>query len=144
PGEISGVKFNDLNGNGVRDAGEPGLAGWTIVLDIDSNSANGNLRTVVTANGTTDDLDGDGTVDPVGFYYFTVTPDADKTDPDNDPYYVYEVQQSGWTQTAPAAGYYGPLTVSAANPRYTNQNFGNHFNSTPTISIVKTVDADED
>ena len=31
-GEICGVKFNDLNGNGKKDDGEPGLAGWTITL----------------------------------------------------------------------------------------------------------------
>src|SRR5262249_56060132 len=29
----SGRKFNDLNGNGKEDAGEPGLSGWTIKLD---------------------------------------------------------------------------------------------------------------
>ena len=29
----SGMKFNDLNGNGVKDGGEPGLGGWTIFLD---------------------------------------------------------------------------------------------------------------
>ena len=29
-GAISGMKFNDLNGNGVLDPGEPGLAGVTI------------------------------------------------------------------------------------------------------------------
>jgi len=29
-GTISGTKYNDLNGNGQRDLGEPGLAGWTI------------------------------------------------------------------------------------------------------------------
>ena len=26
----SGMKFHDLNADGVKDAGEPGLAGWTI------------------------------------------------------------------------------------------------------------------
>jgi serine-aspartate repeat-containing protein C/D/E len=31
-GTISGTKFNDLNGNGVRDSGEPGLGGVTINL----------------------------------------------------------------------------------------------------------------
>jgi hypothetical protein len=30
PGTISGVCFNDLNGNGVRDAGEPALSGWRV------------------------------------------------------------------------------------------------------------------
>jgi uncharacterized repeat protein (TIGR01451 family) len=31
-GDISGLKFNDLNANGSRDAGEPGLANWKIQL----------------------------------------------------------------------------------------------------------------
>lgn len=30
--DLSGTKFNDLNGNGTWDAGEPGLPGWTIQL----------------------------------------------------------------------------------------------------------------
>jgi hypothetical protein len=34
---ISGVKFNDLNGNGVRDENEPGLAGWLIYVDVNKN-----------------------------------------------------------------------------------------------------------
>ena len=29
-GSKTGVKFNDLNHNGMQDAGEPGLIGWTI------------------------------------------------------------------------------------------------------------------
>ena len=29
-GTKSGMKFEDLNGNGVKDAGEPGIADWTI------------------------------------------------------------------------------------------------------------------
>jgi hypothetical protein len=33
-GTITGAKFNDLNGNGVRNPGEPGLGGWTIYLDL--------------------------------------------------------------------------------------------------------------
>lgn len=32
PYSISGMKFNDRNKNGVRDAGEEGLGGWIIVL----------------------------------------------------------------------------------------------------------------
>jgi hypothetical protein len=31
-GSISGQKFEDLNGNGTKDTGEPGLQGWTITL----------------------------------------------------------------------------------------------------------------
>ena len=44
-GEICGVKFNDLDGDGVKDEGEPGLAGWKIKLStgaIAITDANGN------------------------------------------------------------------------------------------------------
>jgi hypothetical protein len=34
---IGGIKFNDLNGDGVREPGEPGLAGITIFLDTNGN-----------------------------------------------------------------------------------------------------------
>jgi hypothetical protein len=33
----SGVKFHDVNGNGRRDAGEPGLQGWVIWADYDDD-----------------------------------------------------------------------------------------------------------
>ena len=34
----SGVKFEDLDADGVKDAGEPGLSGWTINAFADTNS----------------------------------------------------------------------------------------------------------
>ncbi len=34
---ISGLKFNDLNGSGAQDPGEPGLGGVTIQLDTGAN-----------------------------------------------------------------------------------------------------------
>jgi hypothetical protein len=36
---ITGVAFNDLNANGARDSGEPGLAGVTVFLDLNNNGA---------------------------------------------------------------------------------------------------------
>ena len=36
---ISGVVFDDLNKNNLRDAGEPGLKDWTLYLDSNSNNA---------------------------------------------------------------------------------------------------------
>ena len=38
-GRIEGKKWNDLNGNGLCDAEEPGLSGWTIYLDQNHNGA---------------------------------------------------------------------------------------------------------
>jgi uncharacterized delta-60 repeat protein len=70
---VSGQKFNDLNGNGTRDAGEPGLPGWTIQLSP------GNLSTVT---------------DTQGYYYFqNLTPGT---------YTLNEQMQSCWIQTAPS------------------------------------------
>ena len=34
---VSGTKFNDLNANGKRDSGEPGLSGWRIWADYDDD-----------------------------------------------------------------------------------------------------------
>ncbi|QEF98234.1 Cohesin domain protein [Stieleria maiorica] len=36
-GEITGTKFNDLNNNGRRDAGEPGLGGVRMYVDINND-----------------------------------------------------------------------------------------------------------
>jgi len=36
-GEIRGTKWDDLNGDGIRDHDEPGLEGWTIFLDENQN-----------------------------------------------------------------------------------------------------------
>lgn len=37
PGSISGFVFNDANANGVRDAGEGPLSGWTVYQDLNDN-----------------------------------------------------------------------------------------------------------
>jgi|GEM_PF-6986304 len=130
-GEISGLKFNDLNGDGTRDANgiddilgntddEVGLAGWTIFLDKDNDG--------VLDAGETSTVTGAG-----GAYTFSVTPDADKSDSDNDPYIVREVQQAGWTQTTtnPAS-----ILITAADPTETNVNFGNQQQK-PSLTIDK-------
>jgi hypothetical protein len=37
PGEIHGSKWNDLDGDGTWDTGEPGLEGWEIYFDSNQN-----------------------------------------------------------------------------------------------------------
>src|SRR5262249_33921064 len=37
PVALSGLKFHDLNGDGVRQANEPGLPGWTVFVDLNDN-----------------------------------------------------------------------------------------------------------
>src|SRR5262249_23058169 len=103
-GEISGIKVNDLDGDTVKGANELDLSGCTIFLDTNNNGSldSGEASTVTGAGGA---------------YSFSVTPDADKTDPDNDPYIVREVQQSPWTQTTPNPA---PILITAEDPTETN------------------------
>jgi len=102
---ISGLKFNDVNGNGVRDAGEAGLSGVTIRV----TDAAGIVRTATT----------DGT----GTFSFTGLPAG--------AYVVSEVVPGGFTQTAPPAP--GTFTVNLA-PGQTVANllFGNRAIPVPT------------
>ncbi|MFN3152513.1 SdrD B-like domain-containing protein [Bremerella sp.] len=80
PAEIRGIKYEDLNGNGTRDPGEPGLAGVTIYLDANGNQAldEGELTTVTDANGN---------------YAFTDLPGG--------TYFVHEVVPENYVQTQP-------------------------------------------
>jgi uncharacterized repeat protein (TIGR01451 family) len=97
---IRGQKFNDLNGNHLRDTGEPGLAAWTIKA-TDSSS---NTQTTTT--------------DSAGNYSFTV--------PAPGTYTISEVPQTGWTQTAPTPVVPGTFTVTvSAGQVVANLNFGN-------------------
>jgi hypothetical protein len=79
-GSITGVKFEDLDGDGQRDPDEPGLAGWTIFLDADGD---GYLDTDEVSTQT----------DAEGRYTFNnLLPGL---------YIVAEAQRTGWTQTSP-------------------------------------------
>jgi uncharacterized repeat protein (TIGR01451 family) len=130
-GEISGMKFNDMDGNGARDADgidnvagtaddEVGLAGWTIYLDQDKD-------------GLLDAGERSTLTDADGRYSFSVTPDADATDSDNDAYVVREVQQTGWVQTTinPEG-----IVITAMQPKVMGVDFGNQ-QLMPALNIVK-------
>ena len=51
-GAIFGAKFEDLNGDGVRDANEPGLEGWRIFLDADGDGEFDGSQTITPFNRT--------------------------------------------------------------------------------------------
>jgi hypothetical protein len=42
---VIGQAFNDFNANGVKEVGESGLAGWTILLDGRPTQTDANLWT---------------------------------------------------------------------------------------------------
>jgi uncharacterized delta-60 repeat protein len=97
---ITGTVFNDLNGNGVRDAGEPALASQqTFATDLAGNLINGSL-----AFSASD-----------GFYRIR------SLNPGN--YYVKIGLQSGWIQTFPAGKAPHPVSVSTAQT-VQNMDFG--------------------
>ncbi|HUT10052.1 MAG TPA: ELWxxDGT repeat protein, partial [Thermoguttaceae bacterium] len=52
-GTLTGVKFADVNENGLRDAGEPGLAGLSVFLDANNNGVldAGEASTATDADG---------------------------------------------------------------------------------------------
>jgi hypothetical protein len=101
-GSVSGTKFEDLNSNGIRDAGEVGLAGWNITIN-GTDSITG-----TTVNQTT-------TTDANGNYNFTGLTAG--------TYTITETMQSGWVQTAPSTGFYTVTITSEAV--ITGQDFGN-------------------
>src|SRR5205814_8815979 len=98
--KISGVVFNDVNHNGVRDFGEPGLAGVTVNLNDDTG--------VVVATTMTDQN---------GRYSFT-----DQTGiPGTGNYTVSLVLHSGYIQTSKNPG---TISLSRGNLNIDGMNFG--------------------
>ncbi len=107
-GEIRGSKWHDLNEDGVWDANEPALEGWTIYLDENQNGEFDSGETFVVTG-------------PDGSYVFASLPPG--------TYFVGEVMQSGWAQTFPdfqtsdsASGFSGGVALaSGAGSRASGQ-----------------------
>ncbi|RCK73937.1 MAG: carbonic anhydrase [Ignavibacteriae bacterium] len=96
-GSISGMKFNDLNNNGLRDAGEPGIDNWKIYL---SGAKNDSTLTMLGGQYSFDNLM-------------------------QGVYVVSEEVQTGWVQTMPASGNYTIEILSGVNSA--GNDFGNFF-----------------
>ena len=131
PGEISGHKYHDVNGDGIRDTDgadntygteddEVGLANWKIFIDLNGDGLwnSGEAYAITDADGK---------------YMLSVRPDSDRSDPDNDPYLIREVQQSGWIQTTADPE---PIQISALHPNQLNVDFGNQLLQ-PSLRIMK-------
>ena len=108
--EINGVKYSDLNNNGVRDPSEPGLEGWTINLERPQGTI---IDTTTTG--------ADGSYSFVSLFPVT--------------YFVSEVLQVGWVQTAPQGGY-AEVTLSDEVPIQT-VDFGNRQKIVPALECVR-------
>ena len=114
PGEIfGGVKFNDLNGNGLQEAGESGLANWTIWIDLNGNGVK--------------DAGEETLTNPDGSFYFTALSPG--------TYTVHEEMQSGWTQTYPGGSGVHTVTIQAGQP-VPSVAFGNRHTGTPALDGI--------
>jgi hypothetical protein len=118
-GSIRGMKYNDLNGNGIKEQGEFGLSGWMIFLDSNDNGKydEGEPQTSTGANGN---------------YAFTNL--------EAGVYRIHEVNQPGWRQTDPAVdGVPGYWLIDLEEGRQEiNIDFGNTQGGGPgSVTIVK-------
>ncbi len=105
PVEIYGTKFNDVDGNGVWDAGEPNMPGWDIYLDENGN-------------GIYDASEPNTVTDSGGMYRFENL-DTPAT------YRVREMMKDGWTQTLPGGPDNEYVVVAEPNNVYGPYDFGN-------------------
>ena len=82
-GEIRGTVWEDVDGDGVRETGEEGLAGWTVYLDLNRNGRHDDdeATTVTAADGR--------------YAFRNLAPGT---------YAVGQDHQEGWHQTYPATG----------------------------------------
>jgi len=108
-GSIEGSKWNDVNANGIWEADEKALAGWTIYIDS-------------VANGTLDPWELSTVTDANGKYSFTNLGPGE--------YAIREVNQTGWLQTSPSTPY---ALILKVGEKLTDVNFGNY--QLPTITL---------
>lgn len=110
---VSGVKFEDLNSDGVLNPEEPGLAGWTIFADFDGNAQPdaGEPSAVTDSSGS-----------------YTLSFVGQQT---AESFAAREVAQPGWTCTHPAVSCsYSEQPFlgegSSGDFQRSERNFGNH------------------
>ncbi|MEO1982748.1 MAG: Calx-beta domain-containing protein, partial [Fuerstiella sp.] len=103
-GFVSGQKFHDLNGDGIKDTNEPGLDGWVIeILDAAG-------RVVATGATASADLNGDNAIDPFTERGLYNIPTGAGT------WWVREVQVPGWRETEAVSD--GDPVLSSAELAY--------------------------
>ena len=102
----TGVKWLDVNADGIRDANEPGLEGVYIYIDLDGDDRPdvGEPASVSKADGT-----------------YSITP------PSSGVYAIREVVKAGYVQTFPASGEH--LIDFGSSPLLRGLDFGNNESS---------------
>ena len=139
--KAEGTKFHDLDADGKRDSGEPGLAGWRIWADYDDD-------------GTRDSGEPYDDTDSAGRYVITgINPPSSRTGTTKKYYRLREQRPGGgtggWACTYPNAytsgGFasgkggdfgcgWGPIDA-VQYPHKTGKDFGNY--KKPKITVIK-------
>jgi SdrD B-like domain len=104
PPKVTGVKYEDLNANGKRDSGDPGLGGWTIRLRQGGKV----VDTTTTASN--------------GSYSFTL--DANKLDISAGAFQVEEVLKEDWFASETPSSFNVPF--GAEDKTFSGKDFGNY------------------
>lgn len=102
---VSGTVWSDDNGNGQRDSGEAGLAGWTVYVDLNDNGVM--------------DVDDPSAVSGAGGAYEIQVFEAPGS------YVVREVVKPNWELTFPSSGRH-IITIVDRGDAITGIDFGNH------------------
>ncbi|HEY6564697.1 MAG TPA: SdrD B-like domain-containing protein, partial [Pirellulaceae bacterium] len=111
PGQIVGIKWHDLDADGIRDPNEPGLPGWQINITGTNNQGQ-----VISASTLTRQDDPLTPENEAGTYEFTHLPFGFYT--------VSEVLQPSWFQSYPAMSIH-QVVLDDLNPSATAE-FGNY------------------
>lgn len=116
---ISGHKYHDANRNGVRDAGEEGLAGWTITLHRDRSDAGQSTGAVTTT-----------TTDGNGYYEFRL----DGQLPGD--YALTEDSRDGWTRTSGPERHTLNVAPNIGDARFDGRDFGNVETAADAVKVA--------
>ena len=108
-GAVAGTVWNDVNADGLRAPGDPGLGGWTVFLDLNSS-------------GALDPTEPSTVTDAAGAYSFPSVVVG--------IYRVAEILQDGWS---PSPGHPTSVTVNVVNEGNARADFANF---TPTLGAV--------
>jgi|GEM_PF-6132901 len=105
-GSISGMKFNDLNNDGIKDQEDPGLENWTIFIDENDNKELDNGENYI-LTGT----DGTYSFDELAF----------------GTYSICEVEQEDWIRSYPAESNCQEVRINQEEANIVDIDFGNYF-----------------
>jgi hypothetical protein len=119
-GGISGIVYNDFNGDQLKDNGEKGLSGWQVYADTNDNGVYDIGEPIATTNASGQ---------------FTIAGLQE------GGYRIREIRKSGWVRTQPFGdwplGYYD--VVLAAGQNKGGFAFGNAIGSSPYGTIGVTI-----